>query len=600
MTQAEHAPTVEQAFALYNEGDREQAEKVCLEALRNNPQDVAGMRLLAKIARENDNPEQAVQMLTFAMKLAPNDPNVAGEMGTSLVLAGRAKEATDLLDALVKLMPEEPMAQYWLGRAYLEQYQGNPAARCFRKAYELDPSNDQLLSMIGLALLAAGRGLEAEPWLRKFARKYPDSVSAIHNLASAINQQQRSDEAIALYRKALELDPNYHGAIGALARYHRIKGNYGKAMEIVEDAIERLGPKPQLVSIYSLLCARQDKVDEGIKLVEKAFESKSLSAHNIISLNFAMGRLQEKAKNYDKAWESFSRANAMYPQTYNIERETKNTDEMLNTFNAWTYNAIPRASIPTEKPIFIVGMPRSGTTLIEQILSSHPDCFGAGELLVVPRMSTELSRRLGSRWPIAIGNLTQELADEYAQRYIDHISALEPDAKRIVDKLPHNFVFIGLISLLFPQAHVIHCIRNPLDVSISNYSTPLSPKHTWRPNLTSMGHAYNQYRRLMNHWREHATIPILDVVYEDTIQDVERQARRVLDFVGLPWNDRCLKFYEHSRAVTTASTDQVRKPIYQSSKERWRRYESHIGPLVKALEEGGTKINQPFDVERFS
>ena len=605
MTQAQQPPTpptpptVEQALTLYEQGDREQAEQVCLAALQNKPQDVVGMRLLAKIARENENPEQAVQMLTFAMKLAPNDPNVAGEMGTSLVLAGRAKEATQLLEALVQAMPDEPLSHYWLGRAYLEQYQGAPAARCFRTAYELDPTNDQLQSMIGLALLAAGRGLEAEPWLRDFAKKHPDSASAIHNLASSLNQQQRSEDALVLYKKALEIDPDFHNAISALARYYRTRGQYDKAMEVIEEAVKRYGPKPQLATTYSLLCAREDKIQDGIRLVEEAFKSDSLSIQNSIGLYFAMGRLQEKAKNYDQAWDAFTKANAIYPKNYNPEQASFNTNELLNTFNAWTYNTLPRATISTDKPVFIVGMPRSGTTLIEQILSSHPNCFGAGELLVIPRMAPELSRRLGGKWPTALGNLTPELANEYAQRYLDHITALDPDATRIVDKLPHNFVYVGLISLLFPQAHVIHCIRNPLDVCLSNFGTPLSPKHTWRPSLESLGHAYNEYRKLMEHWRDNATIPILDVVYEDTVQDVERQARRVLEFVGLPWDDCCLKFYEHARAVTTASTDQVRQPIYQSSKERWRRYESHIGPLRDALQAGGTNIDQPFVTERF-
>ena len=243
-------------------------------------------------------------------------------------------------------------------------------------------------------------------------------------------------------------------------------------------------------------------------------------------------------------------------------------------------------------------MPRSGTSLVEQVLSSHPDCYGAGELLTLSQIAMEMGHRLGGRWPTALANLTPEVANEFSGRYLDHINTLAPDAKRVVDKLPHNFKYIGLMSVLFPGARVIHCIRNPLDVCVSNYGTQLSPIHTWRPRLETLAHAYNQYRSVMEHWRSEATIPILDVVYEDTIADVEKQARRIVDFVGLPWDEQCLKFYEHSRAVRTASTDQVRQPIYQSSKERWRRYEKHLGPLIEGLKKGGTNIERPFAVER--
>ena len=590
--------TVAAAYELYGRGQFKEAEATCLAALRTDPANPDGYRLLGRLARDVGNHEQAVQALMFAVRARPNDPNIAGELGMSMVLAGRPEEATPLLDQVAAALPQDAMSHYWLGRAHLDQFHGAQAAKCFRTAFEIDPHNDELMTLIGVAMLSAGRGREAEPWLREFARKHPDSPEALLNLAYAIRQQTRLDEAAQIYLRVLEMDPDSAGATAALSRHYRTKGNYEKAFELVSTAIDRLGPQPHMVASYARLCERKDRVQDGIVMLERALSQPRLLPQQSLGLHFAMGHLQEAAGDYDRAWAAYEKGNSLYPATYNSERAEFNTTELQSTFNAWTLSTMPRATIPTDKPIFVVGMPRSGTTLIEQILSSHPDCFGAGELLTLPQLGYELGRRLGGRWPTSLSALTPDVANEFAGRYLEHLNAVAPDALRVVDKLPHNFEFIGLMSVLFPQARVIHCIRSPLDVCVSNYGTPLSPKHAYRSRLESLGHAYNEYRKLMEHWRDNATIPVLDVVYEDVVADLEHQARRIIDFVGLPWDDRCLKFYEHSRAVATASTDQVRQPIYKSSQERWRRFEPHLAPLIETLRKGGTNIERPFIVRQ--
>lgn len=588
---------LDRAFALFQEDRLDEAQRVCVELLKHEPRNVAGMRLLAQIANKADRHELAVQALEFAMVLEPTNPSIAGEMGAALVMAGRADDATALLEALVKATPKSPIAHYWLGHCYLGQSFGAKAAKSFRTAFELDPRDDAILRMIGVSLLAAGRGRDAEPWLRRYADSHPDSARAWVDVSTSLQQQVRLEEAAELDRRALRLDPDNAIAIASLGRIHRTYGRYKEAFQIVRDGLDRLGPEPALATVFAILCDRDDLAEEGLAVLEQAFERGAKSRQGLAGLYFGLGRLYERTKQYDKAWEAFTKANATYAPLYNAQGAEMYNTELQNTFNAWTLSVMPKATIDTSRPIFIVGMTRSGTTLTEQILSSHPDCFGAGELLTLGEMTPELGRRLGGRWPTAVNNITPEIANEFAGRYLDHLHALDPDAKRVVDKLPHNFRLVGLMCVLFPGARVIHCIRNPLDVLVSNYGTPLSPRHTWRPRLDTMAHAYNDYRTIMNHWRREATIPILDVVYEDTIADVEKQARRILDFVGLEWDDRCLQFHKHARAVSTASTDQVRKPIYQTSKQRWRRFEQHLGPLIEALQAGGTNIDRPFDVE---
>ena len=589
----------EQAVSLFDEGKIAEAEQACLALLKEDQQNIPAMRLLANISRDNDKPEQAVQLLTFAMKLDPTNPGLAGEMGASLILANRSEDATQLLEALVKTMPKNPLAHFWMGHCYLAQYYGNKAAFHFKTAYELDPLNDEILRMIGIALLASGRGRDAEPWLKQYLKNHPDLSGAYVNLSTALQQQVRLEEAAELDRKALELDPDNANAIAALGRHYRTYGRYEDAFALIRGALERLGPHPSLASVFAFLCDKEELAEEGIAVITQALECKTSLPQGTLGLYFGLGRLYERTKQYDKAWEAFTKGNTHYAPLYNAQQMELMTGELQNTFNAWSLSIMPKATIPTDRPIFIVGMTRSGTTLTEQILSSHPDCFGAGELLVLSELGRELGRRLGGTWPTSLNNLTPELANEFSERYLEHLRSLEPTAKRVVDKLPFNFHFVGLISVLFPQARVIHCIRNPLDVCVSNFGTPLSPRNTWRPRLDTLAHVYNEYRKLMDHWRAEATIPILDVVYEDTVTDVEKQARRIIDFVGLDWDPRCLEFYKHSRAVTTASTDQVRKPIYNSSKARWRRFEKHLGPLIEGLEKGGTNIERPFDVKPF-
>lgn len=596
---AEQQTLIQQAFELHKAGDREAAEAACVEYLESDPNNIPAMRLLGTIARETDRPEKAIEALGYALQLDPNNPYIAGELAASLVLAGRYSESTPLLEALVTQLPDHAISHFWLGRSYLGQLLGPKAAKCFRRSYELAPNNDAILHMIGVALLAGGRGREAEPWLREFAKKFPNSARALHDLSVSLQQQLRSDEAAGLCKRAIELEPDFAPAIASLARYYRSFNRYDEALELVTEAMERLGPQPALAEIYSRLCDREGKAEEGARVIRELLAGESRgSANNAIGLKFGLGRLEERAGRYDEAWEAFHSANLTIPSVYGYQQQELLFNEIKNTFNAWSLASLPKATIPTDKPVFVVGMPRSGTSLVEQVLSSHPDCYGAGELLTLSQIAMEMGHRLGGRWPTALANLTPEVANEFSARYLDHINTLAPDAKRVVDKLPHNFKYIGLMSVLFPGARVIHCIRNPLDVCVSNYGTQLSPIHTWRPRLETLAHAYNQYRSIMDHWRSEATIPILDVVYEDTIADIEKQARRIVDFVGLPWDEQCLKFYEHSRAVRTASTDQVRQPIYQSSKERWRRYEKHLGPLIEGLKKGGTNIERPFAVER--
>ena len=240
---------------------------------------------------------------------------------------------------------------------------------------------------------------------------------------------------------------------------------------------------------------------------------------------------------------------------------------------------------PSQVPVFIVGMPRSGTTLTEQIIAAHPSAAAAGEIGVPNRIAKSLGFGASDEKAFArqISRLKPKEVAALAREGLEMLVRFSKTAERITDKLPHNFELLGLIAMLFPRAKIIHCRRNPLDTCVSCFLTPLSEEHAYTHDLSALGEYYRDYAALMDYWREVLPMPILDVDYESLVADPEGQSRRLVDFVGLDWDPACLEFHAGGRAIHTISRAQVRQPIYDTSIGRWRRYEKHLGPLRAAL-----------------
>jgi hypothetical protein len=257
---------------------------------------------------------------------------------------------------------------------------------------------------------------------------------------------------------------------------------------------------------------------------------------------------------------------------------------LINIFSHEALQRAPRAGNCSERPIFIVGMPRSGTSLVEQILSMYPGVAAAGELADIGLLASELQELIEKSDPVNdITQLSREQCDAFAQRYFDLLSGRYPNAIRVTDKMPQNFLYLGWIALLFPKARVIHCVRDPLDTCLSCYYQMFTGDHPYAYDLANLGAYYRQYQRLMLHWGEVLDIPIFEVCYEDFVRDPEELGQAMVDFCSLKWDKRCLEFYKSERSVATASFQQVRRPIYSSSMGRWQHYADHLEPLKKAL-----------------
>ena len=363
-------------------------------------------------------------------------------------------------------------------------------------------------------------------------------------------------EAERLFKRALEIQPDNFDARFALVEVKKVVAeDENFAVLVSQAALVRSGKLPML---------HQKK----------------------ISLHFALGKCFDDIKNYERAFMHFNEGCKLKRATiaYDPQQTTEYFADIMRIMDRPTIQRLCGGSDPSAVPIFVLGMPRSGTTLTEQIIASHPDVHGAGEL---PYMLAILQRDVngeGAVYPYTIPKLQQADLAKWAEDYISALHRLAPDAQRITDKMPKNFIAIGLIHAMLPNAKIIHVNRSPVDTCLSCYTQQFTKQQEHTYDLAELGRYYSDYARLMEHWRK--VLPagaFLDVQYEDIVADLNKQARHIIAFCGLEWNDSCIDFYKNKRSIHTASVTQVRQPIYTSAVERWRNYEKFLDPLLDAL-----------------
>ena len=311
----------------------------------------------------------------------------------------------------------------------------------------------------------------------------------------------------------------------------------------------------------------------------------TISADELSLLHLAAGKILNDLGRYNQAMDHFLKGKAFKAHEYDIDLYRKRVDSIVGLFDAKLFSEKAGYGNPSEEPVFVLGMPRSGTTLTEQICSSHPDVHGAGELTKLGRMADSIGLKLEPERPFgqSILSMTSQQSQALAEEYLSYLHQHSSASLRVIDKLPHNFELIGLIGILFPNARIIHCRRDPIDNCVSCFFSNLQEGHSYSYDLATLGKVYREYDRLMRHWQTIFPGRIFENRYEDMISDQEGQSRRLIDYLGLPWDDACLRFFEKEGSVRTISRWQVRQPIYKSSVKRWKNYESEIQPLIEAL-----------------
>lgn len=360
------------------------------------------------------------------------------------------------------------------------------------------------------------------------------------------------------------------------------------AWSLIEPLLAGDRPSVRLVILFTRIAPQLNKEPEALALILRLLEQSAYAgAADERGLRYAAAALLDSVERYDEAFEQARLAGILRGVRYQADAVESGIDRQIAYFTRAKIHDLPHATHGSEKPMFIVGMPRSGTSLVEQILATHPSVHGAGELdwmfSVATAAMQKLSRDGWNDFPQYFDRLSVESANNLAEIYLRPLLALDPQALRITDKMPLNFLHLGLIALLFPESRIIHCRRDPLDTCLSCFMTDFAGGNEFAYDLASLGHFYRQYERLMEHCKSALVIPILETPYEQLVCDPEPNTRRLLEFAGLPWDPSCLRFHENDRFINTASNEQIRRPMYQSSVGRWKHYDKHLAPLRKAL-----------------
>jgi tetratricopeptide (TPR) repeat protein len=490
-----------------------------------------------------------------ALSLAPGSADIANGLGATLYRLGLWTEAMALLERAVALRPR--FADAWL----------NMAKAC----------NDQRLDE--RALICCDNVLAIEP----------DNVDAHNNRGIALAALNRFDEAIESYQRALAIQPNLAEVrfnIGSALIY---RGRSGEGMDFLDQAIA-LEPRRPKYRLSHVLTRRVTAGDPRLGELEAlARDTAGMSDEARTDLHFALAKAYGDTGHHDRSFAELLAGNALKRKSVAYD-EAATLRNLSHFAAAWPRHVVDDwrgRGNPSDRPIFILGMPRSGSTLVEQILASHPAVAAGGEVWMFQSAATGAFGPLEDFDPARIpAEHRGALLGRIAERYLSALGSLAPGAQRITDKMPSNFAFAGLIHLAFPNARIVHTRRNALDIGLSCFSTLFASGVPFSYDLGEIGRYYRAYDRLMRHWR--AVLPpsaILDLDYEMLVSDFEAQARRLIDYCGLPWDDACLAFHKTQRPVRTASASQVRQPLYGTSVDRWRAVDpALLAPLRAALE----------------
>ncbi|HEY1785723.1 MAG TPA: tetratricopeptide repeat protein, partial [Pirellulales bacterium] len=518
---------------------------------------------------------EAAQRYEDALDLEPKFYPAHNELGCIFQVQGKLDEAVASFEQALAFKPDYAEARNNLGNALKTQGKFDQAAAQFERALALKPGLLQALINLGAVLHRQGKLDQAAARLEQAIALEPDYAEAHHNLGNVLKDQGRLEQAIASFRRTIELRPDFAEAYNNLGSALKDQGKLDEAAACYEQALAR---QPDLAEAYynrtDLKTFRAGDADLAA-LEALAANPGNLPPDKMLFVHFALGKAFEDVGDHRRAMEHFLQGNALKRRTFDYNEAAYNRDSQRipQVFNAQLLDRFPAAGDPSQVPIFVLGMPRSGSTLVEQIVASHPQVHAAGELKNLDQVVRGATNSAGQPISLAtwIDSLDAASLQRMGQAYLSSLPALPAGKTRITDKLPGNFLRIGLIRLILPGARIIHTMRDPADTCLSCFSR-LFTDMPFCYDLGELGRYYCRYFELMAYWR--SVLPagaMLDVAYEDLVDNFEEQARRLIDFCGLPWDDRCLSFHETNRPITTSSNVQVRRPLYRSSVQRWRR-----------------------------
>lgn len=483
--------------------------------------------------------------------------------------------------------PQDHEAWYGLGIA--NGLIGDVAAAkdCFDHVIRLRPGMAGAYVNLAKALAGLGEYEQVVSAYRSALAITPDDQGIQIHLNATLARLGRLDEARAGYDHLLARSPGNPDLLAARAKIFEVQGDKQRAYEELRPLISRYPDNPKIAVAFAAVCKEAGRCDDAIRRLEAIAKRQANGLPRDIQweIHYALGRLHDDREDYDKAFGHFQRANRIKGRAFDLGGFIRHIDEVIEVFSAEALKQAPRSGVPTGSAVFIVGMPRSGTSLVEQILASHPQVIARGERYEFANLVIGIRDHVPSRrsYPRYLGELTVGICDLVARRYLDALGEPQASVRYLTNKMPHNFLYLGMIAKLLPEARIIHTQRDPRDTCVSCYFQDFTSGHDYTHELETLGAYYRQHQRLMNHWAQVIDRPIHAIQYEALVADQEAETRRLLAFLDLPWDDRCLQFHETDRLIQTASYDQVRRPLYTKSAGRWKHYERYLAPLMKGL-----------------
>lgn len=612
-------------LVLHQLGQSDEAQALFESALQARPLWATPYVNLGNLLRDAGKPYEATAIYREGIRLCGEAPLLRTTLGALLLELGQVDEALVHCQEAVRLRPDQAEAHVNLGNVLLVLGQLGDARAHLQKAMQLEPRLALPYSQLGLILQSEGRLAEAvvffgeairrEPNNPKFhtqqahllyeldrqeeaKERYreivahrPDCVEAHNSLGYILQDQGQFKEAEAHYRAALQAKPDAADVHLNLGMLLAEAGDVEQATVSWKESLRHEPNHPEALSAMALTL-RERLPPELVGACERVVAHPRVPGKRKAVLQYGLAQVMDARGQSARAAELARQANAFFKeeaqrlgQQYDPAEHRSYVDRIIRAYSPAHFARVHGWGINSDLPIFVLGLPRSGTSLIEQILASHPQVFGAGELNTMRDLYRDIPTVVGKQAPgiDCIGDLTQPQVRALAERYLSELRRLNDRARFIVDKMPDNYLMIGLIATLLPAARIIHVRRDERDVGLSCWMTLF--KHIrWACDLEHIGHRIREYQRLMAHWRTVLPGRLLEIDYEDVVNDLEPAARRLLAWCDLPWDDSCLAFHRTKRTVRTASMTQVREPLYRRSLKRWERYRPYLGPMLRILE----------------
>jgi tetratricopeptide (TPR) repeat protein len=573
-------------IALYDQGDMDGAEAAQKQALKLDGRLPHALNNLGSIARHRRQREIAEKYYRQALELSPDYLEAANNLGAILAERDRPEESIKVLLEVARRKPNYAEAHSNLGNAFLAMEDYARAKKAYLTTLKLKKDHPEAVEGLARCLQEEREYDKALELAERAIQLSPERAQAHSLKAGILSDQSFPAEALAAYEQALALNPELPAAWAGKGHVLMEEGRMDEAEQAFTRALE-LEPEGLGARLALTQCRKTSADDDNFAVLQsKAQEAVAASPTTAISMHFALGKCHEDLKQYDQAFEHYLAGAGLKRQrvSYSAENQDKLVANIRQIFTAERIAGLAGQGDPTNVPIFVLGMPRSGTTLTETIIASHPDVYGAGELPDLLQIAAESINGSEPGYPLNLASLNGDNLKAMGARYLSQIRQRSPDAARITDKMPANFQALGLIHLMLPNAKIVHIQRDPVDTCLSAFTKLFKRSQYQTYDLAELGRYYRNYLETMAHWR--AVLPagsFYEVQYENLVSNQEEETRKLVEYCGLGWNDACLTPHKTERNVKTASVMQVREPVYTSSVQRWRRYEKFLGPLLEAL-----------------